>query len=121
MHKIYTEYESDKLLSKYIPVAKNKLVKSLKEIKVKKFPLVLKLISKKALHKSEIGAVKIIYSHEQLEKEFKRMEKLGKRISMEGILIQEYMDGQNFIIGLKKDETFGHIILFGMGGILTEL
>ena len=29
--------------------------------------------------------------------------------------------GKEFLLGIKKDTTFGHVILFGIGGIYTEL
>jgi len=37
------------------------------------------------------------------------------------ILIQEFMEGEQVIIGLKRDSVFGHVVLVGSGGILTEL
>lgn len=123
MQKILTEYESDKILSKYIPVAKNKLVKKLAEIKNPKFPLALKIISPDALHKSEIKGVRKVNNKKELEENFRDLLKIAKKrkLKLDGILAQEYFSGTNFIIGIKKDETFGHIILFGIGGIFTEI
>ena len=123
MQKILTEYHSDKLLSKYIPVAKNKLVKSLKEIKNPNFPLALKIISPDALHKSEIRGVRIVKNKEELKENFNGLLKISKKLKLklEGILVQDYFEGQNFIIGIKKDETFNHVLLFGIGGIYTEI
>jgi len=123
MQKILTEYESDKILSGYIPVAKNKLVKKLEHIKNLKFPLALKIISKDALHKSDIKGVRIVKSRQELRENFNNLLKIGKKLKLklDGILVQDYFEGQNFIIGIKKDETFSHIILFGIGGIYTEI
>jgi len=123
MQKILTEYPSDKLLSKYIPIAKNKLVKNLKEIKNPKFPLVLKIISPDALHKSEIRGVRIVKSRQELKENFNDLLRISKKLKLklDGILVQEYFEGQNFIIGIKKDETFNHVLLFGIGGIYTEI
>ncbi|MBI2507527.1 acetate--CoA ligase family protein [Candidatus Woesearchaeota archaeon] len=123
MLKALTEYDSDKLLSRYVPVSKNKLVRSLKEIKNPKFPLALKIISPDALHKSEIKGVRIVKSKEELKKNFNDLIKISKKLKLrlEGILAQDYFEGQNFIIGIKKDETFSHVILFGIGGIFTEI
>lgn len=40
---------------------------------------------------------------------------------MDGILVQEFVKGQEVIIGLKSDPTFGHVIMFGLGGIFVEV
>jgi hypothetical protein len=123
MPKLFTEYDSDKLLSKYVPVAKNRLVKTLKEIKSPKFPLALKIMSTDALHKSEIKGVRKVDNKQELDREFKDLIKISKKkkLKLQGILVQNYCEGENFIIGIKKDDTFGHVLLFGLGGIFTEL
>ena len=43
------------------------------------------------------------------------------KIKLEGILVQEFCDGELLIIGIKKDPIFGHVLLFGMGGVFTEI
>ena len=40
---------------------------------------------------------------------------------LEGILVQEKIQGRECIIGIKKDPAFNHVILFGLGGTLTEI
>ena len=37
------------------------------------------------------------------------------------IIIQKHIDGISLIIGAKKDPIFGNIIIFGLGGIFTEV
>ena len=120
--EVFTEYEAEKLLKKYLPVAKNQLVKNLKDIK-NKVPLVLKIISKQALHKSDINGVRIIKSKNDLEKNFNDLILISKRkkLKLDGILVQEFIEGHQLIIGIKKDPVFGHILLFGLGGIYTEI
>ncbi|HIG52259.1 TPA: hypothetical protein EYQ19_02490, partial [Candidatus Pacearchaeota archaeon] len=54
MGEVFDAFQSEKFLKRYIPVSKNQLVKSIGEIKIKT-PLVLKIISKDALHKTEIN------------------------------------------------------------------
>jgi len=121
--EVYTEFRAEKLLKKFVPVAKNQLVKDVKEIKFKKFPLVLKIISSGALHKSDIGGVRIVNNKEELEKGFKKLIKIAKKkkLKLEGILIQEFIKGYQVIAGIKKDPVFGHVLLFGAGGIYTEV
>jgi len=121
--EILTEYYAEELLKPYLPIAKNQLVKSINEIKLKKYPLVLKIMSTQVLHKSDIGAVKIVNTKEELEKNFNELIKISKKrkIKLQGILVQEYHEGHQLILGIKKDNVFNHVLLFGVGGIFTEV
>ncbi len=125
--KVFTEVESEKIVAKYINVAKSKLCKSFKDCeaisKAFGFPLVLKIISKDAIHKTEINGVRVVKAKEDLEKTFNDLISIAKKkkLRLDGILVQEYLEGQELIIGIKKDETFGHVIAAGVGGIFTEL
>jgi len=80
------------------------------------YPVVLKALSARIIHKTEAGAVKIVHSADQLEKEFAELKKLAPTI-----LVQEFVEGNEFIIGLKNDPTFGHVVLAGIGGIYVEI
>ncbi len=124
---VYTEELTEKFLKKYVPVAKHVLVQSLDEAEsaAKKlgFPLVLKIISPQALHKSEIRGVRFVKDFEELMHEYEDLNSIAdeKKISLKGILVQEYIEGSFVLIGLKKDPVFGHVLAFGIGGIYTEL
>jgi acyl-CoA synthetase (NDP forming) len=123
---VYTEFDTEKFLKKFVPVAKNKLCRTNKEVEegARKvgFPLVLKLISKDALHKSDIGGVRIVNYRLDLEKELRELTNIIKKhkIKAEGILVQEFVEGESVLIGLKQDKSFGHAIVLGIGGIYTE-
>lgn len=80
------------------------------------YPLVLKALSPRIVHKTEAGAVRIVHAPQQLEKEFIALRKLAPHV-----LAQEFVKGSEFILGLKKDPTFGHVILAGIGGIYVEV
>ncbi|MEK6909214.1 MAG: acetate--CoA ligase family protein [Nanoarchaeota archaeon] len=114
--------KSHQLISNFIDIPKSQLIRSIKELKMKS-PLVLKIISPDAIHKTEIGGVSIVHRDEEIESSFNELIENAKkhRIKLKGILAQEYIEGQQLIIGLKKDTTFNHVILFGLGGIFTEL
>jgi len=120
MSKILNSYEAQHFLEKYIDLPKSQLVNVLSEIKIQP-PLVLKIISDQAIHKTEIKGVRIVNSNEQLVKEFNNLQILSKKINIKGILVQEFIEGEQLIIGIKKDPVFNHVILFGLGGIYTEL
>lgn len=121
--EVFTEYKAEKFLKKNFPIAKSQLVKEVSEIKTKKFPVVLKIISPGALHKSNIKGVRIVNNKEELGKEFGDLLKIAKRkkLKLEGILVQEFIGGHQMIVGGKKDSVFGQTILFGAGGIFTEI
>ena len=117
--KIFAEKEAEDFLKKYVPVTKSDIVKN----KLWKPPFVLKLISKKALHKSDVGGVKIIKSKEDGEKALIELNSIAKKkkLSPYSIIIQEYLEGTELIVGIKKDDVFGHAIMLGTGGTLVEL
>ncbi len=119
---VYTDFEAEKFLSNYISVSPNQLVNSIEQIKIKP-PLALKIISKQALHKTEIGGVKIVNHHSTLEPAFDQLLEIAKKhkIKLDGIMAQKFQKGEQLIVGIKKDPVFGHMILFGIGGIFTEL
>lgn len=127
MGKILAEYEAERLLSKYIPVAKsvltNNTIAAIAASRRIKLPLVLKLISKDALHKTELNGVRIVHDLDALRKEYADMMKSAKkkRLRVEGVLVQEFVKGEEVIIGIKKDPTFGHVIAFGIGGKYVEV
>jgi len=114
------------LVSKYVPIAKHIFTKDVSEAvnfsKKTGFPLVLKIISKQAIHKTDIKGVRVVNSFIELSKSFHDLNVLSKKkkFKLDSILVQEYVKGREVIIGLKKDDTFGHVILFGLGGILVE-
>lgn len=120
--EVWNEFKAEKFLSKYLDVAKSQLVRKFEEIKIKA-PCVLKIVSDDALHKTEIGGVKIVKEQKNLESDFNSLLDIArkKKLKIEGILVHEFVSGQELIIGINKDEVFGHVIVFGVGGIFTEV
>ncbi len=124
---IFTQDKADKFLSKYIKIAKSELTKNLQQVQKAtnklKYPLVLKIISQKALHKTDIGGIKICNNEQELEQSYQQLEKTAnkKRLKPYKILTQEFIKGKELIIGIKKDPTFQHVIMLGLGGIFVEI
>jgi acetyltransferase len=81
------------------------------------YPLVAKCVG--PIHKSDVGGVVLnIRSEKHLRIEFDRL------MSLEGskaVLIQPMLTGTELFIGAKYEETFGHIVLCGLGGIFVEV
>ena len=120
--KVMNDYQAEKFLSKYVPVSENQLVKSVNEIKISP-PLVLKIISDEALHKSDIGGVKFVTDKDNIKKYFNDLLRVAsnRKIKLQGIMAQKFYSGEQLIIGIKKDPVFNHVILFGVGGVFTEI
>lgn len=124
---VYTELEAEEFLKPFVPVARHELVRSEKGLdsvaQAIGFPLVLKIISKKLIHKSDVHGVRLVKTKEDLHEDFADLLKIAakKKLDPQGILVQEYVKGEYVIIGLKKDPTFGHVLVLGIGGIYTEL
>ncbi|MGV8130901.1 MAG: acetate--CoA ligase family protein [Candidatus Pacearchaeota archaeon] len=114
--------KSQEIISKYVGVPNSQVITSLKDLKIKA-PLVMKILSSDAIHKTEFGGVSIVHRSEEIESSFNDLILKAKnhKLKLKGILVQQFVDGTQLIIGLKKDPTFGNVILFGLGGIFTEL
>ena len=92
------------------------------------YPVVMKILSPQITHKTEVGGVVLDLKCEtDVKKAFKEMVKRAKNIVPDakilGVTIQKMVknSGYELIMGSKKDPVFGSVILFGLGGIYTEL
>lgn len=122
-----SEYDSKLLLSAYnIPVVEEKLISTLSEAvsaaREFGFPVVAKGCSSDITHKTESGMLELnIYSELLLEEAFNRI-KTKAAAPLDGILIQKMIHGdRELVAGLVRDETFGPCVMFGLGGIYTEV
>lgn len=87
--------------------------------KLLRYPVALKIDSDKILHKTDRnGLILDIKNKTELEEAISRM-----KINFPGskFIIQSMAKkGTELIIGIKKDENFGPVIVYGLGGIYTE-
>jgi len=81
------------------------------------YPLVMKVIG--PLHKSDVGGVKVGIA--DYEKAVIAFDELMKISDAKGVLVQQMIEGTEVIIGAKREERFGHLIMFGLGGIYAEV
>lgn len=80
------------------------------------YPVVLKVVSTKISHKTDVGGVVVGLAGEtEVLPHAKRLLKMGK------VMVQEMVGGIELIIGAKRDPVFGPIVMFGLGGIFVEL
>ncbi len=124
--KTLSEYDSKQVIQSVgIPVTREKLAAS-KDEAVKfageiGYPVVLKGCSDKAAHKTEMGLVKLkLANADEVGKAYDEI--TGKGVELDGVLVQEMIKGdREFVIGLSRDPQFGPCVMFGIGGIFTEV
>lgn len=121
-----TEAESKKLLAAYgVPVVKDKVVGTIRDavLQAQKigFPVVAKGYGAKLTHKTERGLVKInLKSAGEIREAYQSIKK-SAGVDWEGCLISPFIQGnREFVAGLFRDDQFGPVVMFGLGGIFTE-
>ncbi|MDD5191154.1 MAG: acetate--CoA ligase family protein, partial [Dehalococcoidales bacterium] len=91
------------------------------------YPVAVKLFSKIIAHKTEVGGVVLnLDSADEVKKAFTRIQgrlkEIGRAVEMQGVTVQPMINsGVETIVGVTQDPSFGPLILFGLGGIYTEL
>ena len=120
-----SEYESKRLLSSFgIPVTHEAIARDAAEAASLAsgigFPVVLKASGARISHKTEVGGVALnLRTEQEVRKEGERLLRIE---GTEGLLVQEMVKGAREIVcGLMRDPNFGVCVMFGIGGILTEI
>lgn len=91
------------------------------------YPLVLKIISPDITHKSDICGVALgLQNSRDIEEKWSTMilniaDEMPTAM-IEGFLVEEMVPrGVEVIVGAIKDEQFGPVVMFGVGGVAVEL
>jgi acetate---CoA ligase (ADP-forming) subunit beta len=83
------------------------------------YPVAAKVVSAKAMHKSEVkGVVVGISDDKALCEAYDRFRRID---GFTGMLVETMASGVEVIVGAKKDYQFGTIILLGIGGTAVEI
>jgi acyl-CoA synthetase (NDP forming) len=84
-------------------------------------PVVLKVISPSALHKSDVGGVVLdVEGDEAVRAAYRQVSSAVP--DPEGVLLQEFVSGgHEILIGMVEDPNFGPLVVFGLGGVFVEL
>jgi acetyltransferase len=133
-NRILSENDSKMLITDYgISVTHPMLARTEEEaIKIareKTYPVVLKIQSPDITHKSDVGGVMLnIAGDDMLRSAYRQLiENIHRHkpsAEIDGVTIQKMADTKNaveLIVGFKKEEKFGTVMLVGMGGITAEL
>ena len=92
------------------------------------YPVVVKLLSTDISHKTDAGGVHVgLRSDSDVEKAYQEIMESAARYKpgarIEGVTVQPCIENADYeiLLGAKRDPDFGPVILFGMGGIFTEV
>ncbi|MGE5351436.1 MAG: acetate--CoA ligase family protein [Acidobacteriota bacterium] len=91
------------------------------------FPVVMKIVSDYIVHKSDMGGVVLnITNPGEAEDAYRKImhnaEGSIPKGLIKGVLVEKMVkDGEEVILGLKRDALFGPVIMFGLGGIYVEV
>ena len=119
--KVFTEKGAEDFLRKHgFDIIETKFVRKESDLnKIKfDFPVVMKVSSKKIVHKTKVNGIrKNIRSKTQALEAFRELMRIR---NAEGVLIQRQVKGKEFLLGLKKTPEFGYVVAFGKGGSKVE-
>ena len=91
------------------------------------YPVVMKIVSEDILHKSDSGGIALdILNPEQLRVEYDamlaRIAQIEPSARIRGVMVEQMAPkGLEVIIGMRRDPTFGPLMMFGLGGTMVEL
>ena len=121
-----TEFESKRLLKAYgVPTVAERVARdsetAVSEADEIGYPVVVKGLGATLLHKTEKGLVHLNLPDAPAVR--RAAESIGRSAGkdLEGLLVQPYISGnRELVAGMFRDEQFGPVVMFGLGGIFTE-
>ena len=129
---IYGEANSRPILHEYgIPLVKGQMARTRQEVgeisQKMGFPVVLKIVSQDFLHKSEVKGIEV--NLKSKADALKAWDEIMKKVKIanpdarvDGCMVEAMAEaGQEVILGMKRDASFGPVMMFGLGGIFVEL
>jgi acetate---CoA ligase (ADP-forming) len=83
-------------------------------------PYAIKAISRAHVHKSDLGAVALnLINEEEIARAWEaiiiQVAEHGPVAPIDGMLIQNMVQGVECIVGMKRDQNFGPVLIFGLG------
>ncbi|MUW14152.1 hypothetical protein GJ633_05380 [Halorubrum sp. CBA1125] len=91
-------------------------------------PVVMKIASPDILHKSDIGGVEVGVPVEDVRDTYQafldRAAEHDPDASILGVQVEELVDLEEeteTIVGVNRDPQFGHLLMFGLGGICVQI
>ena len=127
------EYQAQELLRAYdLPAATTSIattsVEAAQAAEEIGYPVVLKVASPDISHKSDVGGVRVnLSSPEEVRQAFLEITSSAKyhepQAFIHGCVVQEMAPRgmREIIVGFNRDEQFGPLLMFGLGGIHVEV
>lgn len=120
-----SEHQSKQMLVEYgIPVTRETVARSADDAVRAAgeigYPVVLKGSGEQISHKTEMDLIALNLSGEnELREAFGRMTSDGK---VKEVLVQQMVKGdRELVVGMTRDPQFGPCVMFGLGGVFTEV
>jgi acetyl coenzyme A synthetase (ADP forming)-like protein len=91
------------------------------------YPVAVKLASRRILHKTEVGGVRLHLSDEAaVRRAFaeirERLREMKQLDALDGVVVQPMLTGGvEVMVGVTHDPLFGPLVAFGLGGIHVEI
>jgi acyl-CoA synthetase (NDP forming) len=129
---VLCEYEAKELLAAYgVPRSREELASSGEGAAAAAgrlgYPVALKVQSPDIVHKTEAGAVALaIATKADLRRAYRRVLSSARAAQpdadLRGVLVQQMAPpGVEMIVGVTRDETFGPVLMLGLGGVHVEV
>ena len=126
------EYEAVQLLKEYgFPVWEGQIAVSADDAghlaRKVGFPAALKIQSEDILHKVDVGGVQLgVQTEEEARSAYDAIISSVRshvpQAAIQGVYItRQILRGEEVILGMKRDPSFGPVILFGLGGTFVEV
>ena len=91
-------------------------------------PVVMKIVSPDIVHKSDIGGVEVGVPAERVRDTYtairERATDYDPEATVLGVQVEELVEPEEStetIVGVNRDAQFGHLVMFGLGGIFVEI
>ncbi|MEA3463262.1 MAG: acetate--CoA ligase family protein [Bacteroidota bacterium] len=126
------EVETIEILQTYgLPVPQGKLASTVEEaVQIAEeigYPVVMKVVSDDIIHKSDVKGVELnLGSADEVKDAWERIHSntlsAMPDASITGLYVIKMLKGaEEIILGIKRDPSFGPVLLFGLGGIFVEV
>lgn len=124
--KTLSEYEAKQFLKAFGLPMVNEIVaeneaEALEAAQTIGYPVVIKGLGETLLHKTERGLVHLNIQDEKMLSDAVKSIALETGQELDGFLVQPQLKGKReFVAGLFRDDLFGPVVMFGLGGIFAE-
>jgi acetyl coenzyme A synthetase (ADP forming)-like protein len=91
------------------------------------YPLAMKIVSPDIVHKSDVDGVKLnLNTRQEVADSFElmllRVARKAPEAFLEGVYLERMVArGREVILGMTRDQQFGPMLMFGLGGIFVEV